>query len=246
MIRQAMVLAAGLGLRMRPLTTGTAKPLLPLAGRSLLDHALDRLTEAGVERIVVNAHWQASQVLDHLHGRPGIVVRNEDALLETGGAVHAALRAGVLRDEPFYVVNGDAYWLDGPTPALDRLRGALGSAEGGADAVLLVHRTFQVHAEIGAGDFALDPWGLPRRRREREIVPYVYTGVQLATPALFSPAPAGAPTGAFSLNPLWDHAIESGRLRAVVHDGLWFHLSRPADLEEAEAALRAGSVGETR
>ena len=237
-IRQAMLLAAGLGTRMRPLTGATAKPLLPLAGRALLDHALDRLAAAGVEHVAVNAHWQADQVAAHLAGRVGVKVLREEELLETGGAVRAALEHGALWDEPFYVVNGDSYWLDGPTPTLARLAGALD----GQDGVLLVHRTFQVHAEVGMGDFALDPLGHPRRAKEKEIVPYVYAGVQLATPALF----AGAPRGAFSANTMWDRAMEAGRLRALVHDGLWFHLSRPSDLEEAEAALRAGSVGESR
>ena len=233
-----MLLAAGLGTRMRPLTDGTAKPLLPLAGRALLDHALDRLAAAGVERIVVNAHWQADGVVAHLAGRAEVRVLRENTLLDTGGAVRAALDQGALREEPFYVVNGDAYWLDGPTPALVRLAGALA----GQDAVLLLHRTFQVHAEVGTGDFALDPLGFPRRAEEKEIVPYVFAGVQLALPALF----AGMAPGAFSANACWDRAMGTGRLRAVVHDGLWFHLSRPTDLAEAEAALRAGLVGDSR
>ena len=243
MITQAMVLAAGFGTRMRPLTERTAKPLLPLGGRTLLDHALDRLAAIGVTRVVVNTHWQAELVQRHLNRRqtgPQIVLRPEATLLDTGGAVSAALAAGALEDAPFYVVNGDSFWLDGPTPTLQRLTAAFDPAE--LDALLLVHRTFQVHGDAGRGDFSVDPWGAVRRRREREVAPFLYAGLQLATPALF----ANSPAPPFSVNALWDRAIASGRIRAVVHDGLWFHLSRPQDLSDAEVALHANETGETR
>eukprot|EP01037_Dinobryon_pediforme_P005750 gene5750-5813_t len=229
----AMILAAGLGIRMRPLTNETAKPLLPLGGRALVDLALDRLAAAGVIRTVVNVHWQADRVTEHLSHHtsfPKVIIRKEDALLETGGAVRTALPE--LGPAPFFVINGDTVWLDGPTPALDRLA-AFWSED--VDAVLLVARTFQVHAEVGRGDFAIDPWGIARRPKEREIVPYVFAGIQILRPSLFETAPEGP----FSLNLLWDEAIATGRLRAVVHDGLWFHLSTPADLAEAEYALHA-------
>jgi MurNAc alpha-1-phosphate uridylyltransferase len=237
--RAAMLLAAGLGTRMRPLTEHTAKPLLALGGRTLLDHALDRLADAGVETVVVNAHWQADQVAAHLaernDSRLRIVLRTEGELLDTGGAVRAALK--LLGPAPFYIVNGDTFWLDGPTPALERLAGAWHAQ---TDAVLLVHRTFQVQGGPDAGDFAVDPLGRVRRRGPAEIVPYVYAGLQLAAPALLAAAPAGA----FSLNLLWDRAIAALRLRAVVHDGLWFHLSTPPDLADAESNLQARAVGE--
>lgn len=238
--RTAMLLAAGLGTRMRPLTEHTAKPLLPLGGRPLLDHALDRLAAAGVETVVVNAHWQSGRVAAHLAARPPAprtVLQNEPDLLDTGGAVRAALP--LLGPDPFYVINGDAFWLDGPTPALDRLAAAWTDS---LDAVLLVHRTFQVQSEVGPGDFALDPLGRMRRRKPLEIVPYIYAGIQLASPALF----ADAPDGAFSTNLLWDRAIAQDRARAVVHDGLWFHLSTPADLATAEFQLHEQAVGEAR
>jgi MurNAc alpha-1-phosphate uridylyltransferase len=164
-------------------------------------------------------------------------VREAD-LLDTGGSVLAALDR--LGPDPFFIVNGDAFWLDGPTPALARLQEIFDPAE--HDAVLLVVRAAQVQAQIGAGDFAVDPWGVPRRPGEREIVPYVYAGVQLTSPALF----AAAPGDKFSLNALWDRALAAGRLRAVVHDGLWFHLSTPTDLAEAEFSLQARAVGEGR
>jgi MurNAc alpha-1-phosphate uridylyltransferase len=239
--RTAMLLAAGLGTRMRPLSQDTPKPLLPLGGRRLLDHALDRLAAFGVEVVVVNAHWHAEQVEAHLAARPGLprtVLRREDTLLGTGGGVRAAL--DLLGPAPFFVVNGDAFWLDGPTPALDRLAAAWDGAE--SDAVVLVHRTFQTQAETGPGDFALDPWGQVRRRREREVVPYIYAGIQLVAPALFD----AAPEGPFSMNLLWDRAIAAQRLRAVVHDGLWYHLSTPADLAAAQATLAAQDTGESR
>ncbi len=238
--RTAMLLAAGLGTRMRPLTQSTAKPLLPLGGRPLLDHALDRLAAAGVQTVVVNAHWQSARMSAHLCARPRppeIVLRHEASLLDTGGSVAAALDA--LGDGPFFVVNGDAFWLDGPTPALDRIAAAWDNS---VDAVLLVHRGFQVQADVGRGDFAIDPWGGVRRPAELEIVPYVFAGVQLASVALFADAPAGR----FSMNLLWDRAIAAGRLRAVVHDGLWFHLSTPPDLARAESSLHDRATGEAR
>jgi MurNAc alpha-1-phosphate uridylyltransferase len=241
--RAAMVLAAGNGIRMRPLTEHTAKALLPLGGRALLDHVLDRLAAAGVETTVVNAHWRAERVAEHLDARrppPRAVLRREEKLLDTGGAVRAALADGQLGPQPFYVVNADTFWLDGPRPALARLAEGFDPAK--LDGVLLMHRTFQVHADVGRGDFEIDKWGGLRRRGEREVVPYVYTGVQLVSPALFE----GAPDGAFSMNLLWDRAIAAGRLRAVVHDGLWFHLSTPTDLTEAESSMQARAIGGTR
>jgi MurNAc alpha-1-phosphate uridylyltransferase len=237
---KAMLLAAGLGARMRPLTESTAKPLLPLGGRALIDHALDRLGDAGVTEVVVNAWWHADHIAAHLASRAGpprTIMRREDALLDTGGSVAAALER--LGPDPFFVVNGDTFWLDGPTPAFRRLATAWNDA---ADGVLLVHRTFQVQAETGPGDFAVDPWGVIRRHGEREIVPYIYAGLQLVSPALF----AGAPAGSFSMNLLWDRAIERRRLRGVVHEGLWFHLSTPTDLAAAEYTLHARAVGDGR
>jgi N-acetyl-alpha-D-muramate 1-phosphate uridylyltransferase len=236
-----MLLAAGLGTRMRPLTDRMPKPLLPLGRKALIDHALDRLEEAGVDTVVVNAHWQADQLAAYLERRsrqPRTVLLREPALLDTGGSVKSAL--GMLGTEPFFVVNGDTFWLDGTRPALARLAAAFDPAS--ADGVLLVHRTFQVHAEVGLGDFALDAWGTLRRRREREVAPYIYAGVQMISPALL----AEAPNDRFSMNQAWDAAIHRGRLRAVVHDGLWFHLSTPADLSEAESILQARLTGDTR
>lgn len=233
-LTHAMVLAAGLGTRMRPLTDNRPKPLLELDDRSLLDHALDRLQAAGVGQAVVNAHWFGDQIEAAMARRadPRIILQKEDTLLETGGGVTMALPN--LGDGPFAVVNGDAFWLDGPTPALKRLSAAFDPAE--MDALLLMVRTTQVEGVVGKGDFLIDPIGRMRRPKEREIAPYLYAGVQILSPALF----ADAPTGAFSLNRLYDRAIENGRLYGLVHDGVWFHLSTPEDLEQAETTLRAG------
>ncbi|MFQ3622710.1 MAG: nucleotidyltransferase family protein [Acetobacteraceae bacterium] len=228
----AMVLAAGLGTRMRPLTETTAKPLLHVAGRSLLDRILDHLAAAGVRRVVVNTHWQAEAVRTTLRERSDLVIVEsaEETLLDTGGAVVRALSH--LGTEPFYVVNGDAFWLDGARPALLRLADAFDDDR--LDAVLLVHRAAQLPVYTGRGDFAVDPIGRVRRPRETEIVPYLYAGVQIVSPRLF----AGAPEGPFSTNLLWDRAIEADRIRAVVHDGVWLHLSTPEDIAEAEETLR--------
>jgi MurNAc alpha-1-phosphate uridylyltransferase len=235
-LSHAMVLAAGLGTRMRPLTQDTPKPLLELGGRSLLHHALDRLRDAGVAHHIVNAHWFAGQIAASVsaHDAPGRLVLREDALLETGGGVRNALPH--LGDQPFAVVNGDAFWLDGPTPALTRLMAAFDPAE--MDALLLMVRTAQVDGEVGRGDFLLDPLGRARRPKEREIAPYLFGGVQILAPGLFEDTPEGA----FGLMRIYDRAIESGRLFGLVHDGAWFHLSTPRDLDRAETMLRGGML----
>ncbi len=235
-----MVLAAGLGTRMQPFTADTAKPLLSVAGRTLLDYALDRLGEAGIGRAVVNAHWHAEQVADRVRaraareaGRMELVLQPEQELLGTGGAVVKALELGTLpKSEAFLMVNGDSLWLDGPIPAVQRLRRKFDPAE--LDVLLLVARAATVIGEVGAGDFAMDENGVLRRRGENEIVPYVFAGVQVVSPSLF----ADVPDEPFSMNLIWDRAIESGRIGALVHDGPWFHLSRPSDITDTERAIR--------
>lgn len=238
--RAAMILAAGMATRMRPLTDETAKPLLILNGKTLLDHALDHLAAEAIETAVVNAFWQADKVLAQVAKRtppPKTVAIRETALLDTGGGVRNALP--VLGADPFYVVNGDAFWVNGPATALSRMADIFDNS---VDVVLLVHPTYRVHAETGLGDFAVDQLGVPRRRREREIVPYIFAGASLMRPNLLD----GAPSGPFSLNFAWTRAMETGRIRAVVHDGLWFHLSTPPDLAEAERVLEAQSTGDGR
>jgi MurNAc alpha-1-phosphate uridylyltransferase len=238
----AMVLAAGLGQRMRPLTANTAKPLLPLLGRSLLDHALDRLAQAGVEEAVVNAHWCAPRVAEALAAREGrpprLRLQLEPELLETGGGIRRALPR--LGEQPFIVVNGDAYWLDGPTPALTLLQQHFDPAR--MDGLLLLIRTAQVEGEVGRGDFHLDGAGRLRRPKGAEIAPFLFGGVQVMAPALVAPEPEGR----FSLNRCFDRAIGAGRLFGLVHDGEWFHLSTPADLARTERRLREGRFGHWR
>ncbi|SDE09611.1 nucleotidyltransferase family protein [Belnapia rosea] len=235
-LTHGMVLAAGLGLRMRPLTETTAKPLLTLDGRSLLDRALDRLEAAEVPEAVVNAHWHAEKVAAAVAHRaaPRITLQREEELLETGGGVTRALP--LLGPGPFVVLNGDSVVLDGPTPALARMAASFDPAL--MDGLLLVVRTAQVDGEVGRGDFHLDPLGRVRRPKELELAPYIFSGVQILAPGLFE----GAPAGPFSLNRLYDRAIAKGRLYALVHDGIWFHLSTPADLDRAEASMHAGLV----
>jgi MurNAc alpha-1-phosphate uridylyltransferase len=236
-LSRAMVLAAGFGTRMRPLTERTPKPLLTLHGRSLLDRALDALAVVGVGQAVVNAHWLGEQVAAAIDRRtaPRCLLQAEERLLETGGGVRLALPQ--LGPGPFAVVNGDSVWLDGPTPALARLAAAFDPDR--MDGLLLLVRSAQVTAEVGRGDFLLDPLGAVRRPKERELAPYVFAGVQILTPAMFDDTPEDTP---FSLNRIYDRAIARGRLYALVHDGVWFHLSTPADLAQAEAAMQAGLV----
>ena len=227
----AMVLAAGLGLRMRPITEHTPKPLVEVAGRTMLDRALDHLAVAGASHLVVNTHWLADKIAAHLSGRPGITLSHEDVLLETGGGVAKALPH--LGEAPFYVVNSDIIWTDGATPALKRLAEAFDETK--MDALLLLQPTATAMGYEGKGVFFLDPAGIPRRRRDPEVAPLLFSGVQILTPRLFRDAPSGK----FSLNVLYDRALEEGRLSAIVHDGRWYHVGTPDALPEVEAALEA-------
>ncbi len=229
----AMVLAAGLGLRMRPLTETVPKPLVAVAGRTLLDHAIDRLEAAGVARVVVNVHYLADAVEAHLRARPTameLIVSDERAhLLETGGGVTHALP--LLGDEPFYVVNADNLWIDGPVDTLRLLASRWRADE--MDALLLVVAQARANCHAGKGDFHLDALGRLSRRKPGRIAPFVYTGIQIVSPRLFADAPAGA----FSTNLLWDRAIAAGRAFGTVHQGLWFDVGTPAAIPAAEAAL---------
>ncbi len=235
----AVILSAGLGTRMRPLTLTTPKPLLRLAGRPILAHALDRLQAAGVTKIIVNAHHLAAQISDFLRDYPGVVLAREDELLETGGAITAMLAKNLLPQAPFYVLNGDTFWVDGPTDTLGRLAAAFMPAE--MDAMLLLARAAGAVAETGRGDFLWPRDGTLKRREERDVAPFLYAGVQIVSPGLF----ANPPAPAFSMNVLWDRALAANRLGAIIHDGVWFHLSTPDDLERADAVLEAREVGNT-
>lgn len=236
----AMVLAAGLGQRMRPLTDKLPKPLVPVGGRAMLDTILDRLQDHGIRKAVVNLHYLGAMIEGHLKDRraPEIVFSPERDLLETGGGVRKALP--LLGDAPFFVLNGDVCWLDGLTPALQRLAAAWDEAE--MDALLLLHPTCSAFGYEGIGDYLMDPVGRLRRRQERQIAPFIYAGIQILHPRLF----AGTPEGSFSLNRLYDKAQEAGRLWGLRHDGEWFHVGTPAELRAVEDALHhlAGSSGQ--
>ncbi|MEA2979588.1 MAG: N-acetyl-alpha-D-muramate 1-phosphate uridylyltransferase, partial [Alphaproteobacteria bacterium] len=208
--RTAMVLAAGLGERMRPLTDRMPKPLVPVAGRPLIDHVLDRLAAAGVERAVVNVHYLADMIERHLMDRalgrakPRIVISDErEKLLDTGGGVVKAL--GAIGSEPFIHVNSDTIWIDGVRPNLERLSGAFDPAT--MDAVLLLAPVSTSIGYGGRGDFTMAPDGRLTRRAERDVAPFVYAGAAILRPELFEDAPAGA----FSLTKLFERAEANGR-----------------------------------
>ena len=231
--RTAMVLAAGLGTRMRPLTDTRPKPLIAVAGKALLDHVLDRLADAGVERAVVNVHYLAEQIIAHTAGRPKPRVAISDErglLLGTGGGVVKAL--GELGTAPFFHINSDTIWIDGVTPNLTRLTQAFDAAT--MDALLLLAPTTGSIGYAGRGDFAMAPDGRLNRRAEREVAPFVYAGAAILSPAMFKDAPQGE----FSLTDLFDRAAAAGRLHGLRLEGLWMHVGTPEAVGEAEAAIR--------
>lgn len=233
--RHAMILAAGHGTRLRPLTEMVPKPLVKVAGAAMIDTVLDHLAEIGVVEAVVNTHHLAELVEAHLAGRqrPRIRISREPAILETGGGVRHALP--LLGPQPFFVANGKILWRNSGENALLRLAQAWEDAA--MDGLLLLHPTSAAIAYDGMGDFFLDPLGRIRRRREREVAPFIFTGIQILHPRLF----AGAPSGAFSLNLLYDRAIEAGRLHGLRHDGEWYQVSTPRQLEEVEERLLLGA-----
>ncbi len=231
---RAMVLAAGLGTRMRPYNGHIPKPLVEIGGKSLIDYSLDRLADAGVTRAVVNVHHLADVLERHLAARqrPQIVFSDERAeLLGTGGGIVKALPQ--LGDAPFFLVNSDTVWLDGVKPNFVRLAEAFDPEA--MDALLLLAPTAGSVGYAGRGDFAMLPDGRLRRRAEREVVPFVYAGAALLAPALFAEAPAGA----FSLTLLFDRAAGKGRLFGLRLEGVWMHVGTPEAVAAAEAALAA-------
>lgn len=232
--KTAMILAAGEGRRMRPITETIPKPLVEIDGKPLIDYALDRMEEAGIETVVVNSWWQAEVLEAHLARRqtPRIAISREEALLDTGGGVKRALPH--FGDAPFIVANGDSLWLNGLSSALERLADLWD--DDGMDALLMLFPTHGALGYRGPGDFFAHPGTVIRRRKEQEIVPFAYMGVQMLHPRLFE----GAPDGPFSLNLLYDKAAEAGRLHGMVHDGMWYHVSTPEDIPATEEAFLAG------
>jgi N-acetyl-alpha-D-muramate 1-phosphate uridylyltransferase len=235
-ITTAMVLAAGLGKRMRPVTDTIPKPLVKIGGRTMLDQALDRLAEAGIETAVVNVHYLPDLIEKHLESRtkPRVAISDERAeLLETGGGIVKALP--LLGGAPFLVLNSDSLWIEGPQSNLARMIRSWKPEE--MDILLLLAASATSFGYDGFGDFAMDSNGRLRRRREREVTPFVYAGVAIMKPELFT----GAPGGAFSLNRLFDRAIEAGRLFGLRLDGQWLHVGTPASIQAAEERIAASA-----
>jgi MurNAc alpha-1-phosphate uridylyltransferase len=232
MPKTAIVLAAGLGTRMRPYNGHLPKPMVAVGGKPLIDYGLDRLADAGVERAVVNVHHLADAVEQHLASRqrPRIVISDERAaLLGTGGGIVKALPD--LGDAPFYLVNSDTLWIDGVKPNFARL--AAGFDADDMDALLLLAPAADSLGYSGPGDYAMLPDGRLRRRAESEVVPFIYAGAAILAPALF----AEAPPGAFALTRMFDRAGAAGRLFGLRLDGVWMHVGTPEAVAAAEAAL---------
>src|SRR3954454_21285916 len=229
---RAMVLAAGLGVRMRPLTDRMPKPLVPVAGRPLLDHVLDRLAEAGVREAVVNVHYLPDQIIDHVASRaqPHVTISDErDVVLGTGGGVVKALP--LLGDAPFFHVNADTLWIDGVRSNLARLAEAFDPER--MDILLLMAPTTTSIGYSGRGDYGMLPDGALRKRKEKEIVPFVYAGAAILSPSIF----ADAPKGEFSLTKMFDRANEQERLFGLRLDGVWMHVGTPDAVHAAEEAF---------
>jgi MurNAc alpha-1-phosphate uridylyltransferase len=230
---RAMLLAAGLGVRMQPLTRARPKPLIEVGGKTLIDYAHDKLRQAGCETAVVNVHYLADQIeaWASRKSQPALLISDErDELLDTGGGVANALP--LLGGDPFFVLNCDSFWIDRTRPALDLLLDHWNDAH--MDCLLLLAPVGQTVGYDGRGDFFMDGAG-ELSRRSGEVAGLVYIGGYLVHPRIF----AGAPTGKFSMNLLWDRAIAGGRLHGLAHNGTWFHVGTPDAIGEAEQRLGA-------
>ncbi len=231
----AMVLAAGRGERLRPLTDRVAKPLVEVAGRSLIDRLLDRLTESGVTTAVINLHYKSEMVRRHLDNRaarrgPALKFSEEaDGLLDTGGGVAKALP--MLGDGPFLAANSDFIWRDAVDDSLAQMAGRWNADT--MDALLLLQPTVAAHGYRGTGDFQMAPDGALRRRHDQEVTPFLFAGIQIVHPRLF----VDCPTRPFSLNLLFDKAERAGRLFGLRHDGDWIDVGTPEGFAIAERIL---------
>ncbi len=229
-----MVMAAGLGKRMRPLTATRPKPLVEIAGRTLLDHTFDHLRAAGVRKAVVNVHYMPDALEAHLRNRvTGIetVVSDErEVLLETGGGIVKALP--LIDSDPFLVVNSDNFWVDGPVDSLRHLAAHWDDAR--MDALLLLVPLSSANCHLGQGDFHMSATGRIKRKKPGGVAPFVYIGIQMLSKRLFE---GEMPSGAFSTNVLWDRAIAHGRCYGAVHQGLWFDIGAPPNIRKAEEML---------
>ncbi|MBY6218014.1 nucleotidyltransferase family protein [Qipengyuania aquimaris] len=232
----AMMMAAGLGKRMRPLTATTPKPMVRVAGKPLIDRALDRLEDAGVDKAVVNVHYLAETIEAHIKSRkaPAVTFSDErELLLETGGGMVKAQQAGLLPD-PFFACNADSIWLDGPRNAFADLSAAWDPDR--MDALLLVVTHARAHNFDGTGDFYMDGAGRLKRKLPGRIAPFIYTGIQLVSHRLLRDAPQGK----FSTNILWNRAIEEDRLFGVAFTGMWYEVGTPQHIKPTEEALTGG------
>jgi len=230
----AMLLAAGLGTRMRGHIDKLPKPLVKVSGKALIDYAIDRFVQHGVNLIVVNVHYLADQLVAHLKKRKDVEIRicdERDAILDTGGAIAKAMP--LFEGEPFFTHNSDSLWVEGMGSALARMRQRWNPET--MDSLMLLAPTVTAIGFDGRGDFEMDSLGGLKRREEMSLAPFVWTGVQIVHPRLFEGAPK---SGRFSINPLWDRAIEKGRLFGQRLDGVWIHVGTPQALEEAEGFLR--------
>ena len=229
---RAMIMAAGLGTRMRPLTDDRPKPLVMVAGKTLIDHALDRLVAAGVTLAVINVHYKAEMVMAHLAKRKDVEIRyseETDALLGTGGGVVKAMPH--FDGHPFFIMNADTIWIEGFGRALDRMKERWNPDT--MDGLLLMAAMVTAVGYEGAGDFNMDSEGHLTRVAEQRLSPFAYPGIQIVHPRLFDKAPAGP----FSTNRVWDIAIAAGRLFGIRLDGVWIHVGTPEVVQEAEAIL---------
>jgi MurNAc alpha-1-phosphate uridylyltransferase len=232
-----MVLAAGRGKRMRPLTATTPKPLVEVAGRALVDHVLDRLADVGVEKAVVNVHYLADLVEVHVgkRSKPAVAVSDERGLLlDTGGAVVRALPG--LGSEPFFHLNSDSLWIEGARPNLEVLAERWDGER--MDGILMLASTVTAVGYDGSGDFEMDKDGRLSRRAERTVAPFVYAGAAILHPRVF----AGLEEEPFSLNRVFDEMIEAGRLFGMRMDGIWLHVGTPEAIGEAEASIATSAA----
>jgi len=231
---KAMVLAAGFGLRMRPLTEKIPKPLVPVAGRALLDHVLDRLAAVGVREAVVNVHYLPQQIIAHVASRevPRVVISREDGMvLGTGGGVVKALP--LFGDAPFFHLNSDTLWIDAARPNLERMAERFDPAR--MDVLLLMAPVAGSLGYSGRGDYSMSEDGRLCARGSRDEVPLVYAGAAILSRAIF----ASAPTGEFALTEIFARVEQEGRLTGITLDGLWMHVGTPDAIAPAEAALAA-------
>jgi len=235
MIDTAMLMAAGLGKRMRPLTATRPKPLVKVAGKALMDHALDRLAAGGIKTVVVNVHYLADTVEAHLKTRKDMDFRIPDEgakLLETGGGlIHAR---PLLGDKPFICANSDNLWIDGPAETLGMMQRLWDSER--MDALLLLVPLARANCHSGPGDFHMDANGRLTRRKIAHVAPFVFTGVQILSPRLLVDPPADV----FSTNIFWNRAIAAGRLYGAVHQGLWFDVGTPQAIPVVESMIAHG------